>query len=110
MSVQKVKPKILVDRLRSIYVHSEGAISRDLEGEFIIVPLFSGMSNVDEDIFSMNEFGKAIWLSFDGKRALQQVINHLCLRYKASPEVIRKDVVGFTQLLLKKKFLVIASH
>ncbi|MDP2941264.1 MAG: PqqD family protein [Candidatus Omnitrophota bacterium] len=96
--------------LHKVYIHSEGAITRDLEGEFIIVPLFAGMSDAGEDIFSLNEFGKAVWLEFDGKKALQEVIHSLIARYNAPEQVIRRDVLGFTKVLLKKKFLVVAHR
>ncbi len=108
---QKPSQKVLLKAgLKQRYAHSEGAITRDLEGEFIIVPLFAGMSCIDEDIFSLNEFGKAVWLEFNGGKTLQEVIRSLLRRYNAPEKVIRRDVLGFTNALIKRKFLVLAGR
>ena len=62
--------------LTAKYAPSEDVVARDVHGEFIIIPITSGVGDEDE-IFTMNETGRAIWDKLDGKRALKDVIENL---------------------------------
>ena len=60
--------------LNSVYAISEDLVARDIHGEIVIIPITSGMGETDDDIFSLNEFGRAIWDKLDGKRKLKEVM------------------------------------
>jgi hypothetical protein len=95
--------------LDAIYVPSEDVISRDIEGEFIIVPLTSGVGDTEgeEDaMFSLNETGRAIWERLDGKRRLKEVVKELAVEYKTPAGEIEKDVTGLVLELLKRNMLI----
>ncbi|MFA4889655.1 MAG: PqqD family protein [Candidatus Omnitrophota bacterium] len=96
-------------RLDNIYKHSDGVVTRDLDGEFILIPLFSEIGGTQEDIFSFNKLGKVVWSEFDSKHTLRQIIQTLATRYDASCATIEKDVLGITRELLKRKLLVEAK-
>jgi len=38
-------------KLETVYVPSEDVVSRELEGEFIIIPIASGIGESDDDFF-----------------------------------------------------------
>jgi hypothetical protein len=95
--------------LNRIYVPSKDVVAREIEGELIIVPLVSGIGDIEDELFTMNETGKAIWDRLDGNRKLKDVINDLTEEFEASPGDIEKDVVGLVKELLKRKMLVEAS-
>jgi hypothetical protein len=91
--------------LTAVYGSSEDIVARDVQGEFIIIPITSGVGGEDE-IFSLNKFGRAIWDNIDSKKTLKEVVNCLLLKFDASRTEIEKDVLGLTKELLKKKILV----
>jgi hypothetical protein len=96
-----MEPKV---SLKAIYAPSEDVVAREVQGEFIIIPVTSGIGDEDE-ILSLNETGRAIWDKFDGKKSLKEVVNCLCLKFGASEAEIEKDVLGLVKELLKKKIL-----
>lgn len=46
--------------LDSIYFLSQDVVARDIEGELIIVPLTSGIGDSEDEIFTLNDTGRAI--------------------------------------------------
>jgi hypothetical protein len=94
--------------LDSAYLPSEDLVARDIEGELIIIPLTSGIGDADDEIYTMNETGRAIWERLDG-HSLRDVAEALKGEFEASPGEIEKDVVGLASELLKRKMLVPVS-
>lgn len=94
------------ERLKMIYCPSEDVVAREIEGEFIIVPLTDGIGDMEEELYSMNETGLAIWKCLDGKNSLEQVVNLLSVQYSAAPGEIEEDVLGLVSELVRRKILV----
>ena len=94
--------------LDSAYRPSEDVVARDIEGELIIVPLTSGIGDMEDEIYTMNETVRAIWERLDG-RSLRDVAEALKAEFEARPVEIEKDVVGLASELLKRKMLVLIS-
>ncbi len=93
--------------LDAIYVTSEDVVAREIEGELIIVPLVAGIGDAEDDRYTLNETGKAIWSRLDGKRTLRAVSTELAAEYNAHPEEIEKDVLGLMTELLRRKMVVV---
>jgi len=95
--------------LNAIYAPSEDVVARDIQGEFIIIPITSGIGDLEGEIFSLNETGRAIWDKLDGKRKLKDVVSLLSSEFESSPKEIEKDVLGVTEELLKRRMLIEAK-
>jgi len=93
-------------RLEKVYAPSEDVVAREVQGEFIIVPITSGIGDLEDEIFSLNETGHAIWHRLDGKRSLKDLADEIGLEFEAPKIEIEKDVLGLTEELLKRKMLV----
>jgi len=98
-----VKAKVHVNKS---YVHSEDVVAREIEGELIIVPLVSGIGDAEDELFTLNETGRAIWEKLDGKKTLKKVIEELSEGFEAPAGQIEKDVAGLVEELLKRKMLI----
>lgn len=92
--------------LTNIYVPSDEVVAREIQGEFIIIPVTSGVGNLEDAIFTLNETGRAIWDRLDGKMSLEKVVENLSAEWEAPAEEIEKDVIGLMAELLKRKMLV----
>ena len=92
--------------INGVYAPSEDVVSREIEGELLIVPLVSGMGDMEDELYSLNETGRDIWDRLDGKTSLRDLINQLSDEYDASFQEIEADVFGLMKELLKRKFLV----
>ena len=89
-----------------VYVPSKDVVAREIEGELIIVPLVAGIGDVDDELFTLNETGRAIWKRLDGKRNLTDVVEELSAEFRAPAGEIEKNVMGFVEELLKRRMLV----
>jgi hypothetical protein len=90
--------------LEKVYVHSEDVVAREIEGEIIIVPLVAGIADVDDELYTLNETGKAIWKLLDGTKSLREVAEELAREFEGD-EIVR-DVLGFVTELTARRILV----
>ena len=89
-----------------VYALSEDVVAREIQGEFLIIPIASGIAESDEEIFTLNETGRAVWHNLDGKTTLRALIDKLSSEFDALDGEIENEVLGFTGELLKRKMLV----
>ena len=92
--------------LNNIYKPSEDVVAREVAGEFIIIPIASGVGDLEDEIFSLNESGKSIWDKLSADKSLRDVALELSEEFEAPLEKIEKDCVGLIQELLKRKIVV----
>jgi len=92
--------------LESVLTPSEDIVAREIEGELIIVPLVAGMGDMEDELYTLNDPGKAIWRQLDGKRSLGEVVAILAEEYDADPDEIVRDVLGLLGELTRRGMLV----
>jgi hypothetical protein len=92
--------------LDKVYAPSEDVVVREIEGEIVIVPLASGIGDLEDELFTLNETGWSIWGKVDGARSLAAVVRELVDEYEAPDGLIEEDVVGFLQELFTRGMIV----
>ncbi|MFH1354802.1 MAG: PqqD family protein [Candidatus Omnitrophota bacterium] len=92
--------------LGNVYIPSENIVAREVQGEFIIIPITSGIADMEDELFSLNETGKAVWKKLDGKRTLADVIKDLFSEFEVSHDQLKKDVLGIIREILDRKMIV----
>ncbi len=92
--------------LNAVCVPSQDVVARVIEGDLVIVPLVAGIGAADDELFTLNDTGKAIWDRLDGKKTLKDVAAELAAEYEAPIESIESDVLGLTTELFERKMLV----
>jgi hypothetical protein len=97
-----VPPKVT---LETVCVPSDEVVAREIEGQVIIVPLAAGIADTEEELFTLNESGQAIWRQLDGRRTLQEVAAALANDYGAPAADIERDVLGFAAELTERGLL-----
>lgn len=95
-----------IARLDGVYSSSEDIVAREIEGELIIVPLASGIGDLEDELYTMNETGRIIWEQLNGKQSLNEIIHRLSLSYEISESEMEKDVLGIVSELLKRKLII----
>lgn len=94
----------------NIYALSEDIVAREIEGELIIVPLVAGIGDLEDELYTLNETGKAIWARLDGRTSLRQVAEALSREYEAPASEIERDVLGLVGELVRRRMLVELSR
>jgi len=92
--------------LTSICAPSEDVVAREIEGEVIIVPLIAGIGDAEDELYTLNETGQAIWQKLDGQRTLGQVVAALADEFDAPQSDLEADVLGFATELTRRRILV----
>lgn len=98
-----MKHEVSLDR---VYSPSKDIVARDVMGELIIVPLASGIGNTEDEIYTLNETGRAIWDRLDGRTTLQDIAKALSREFDAPPGEIERDVQGLIGELFHRRMVI----
>ncbi len=96
-------------RIDGVYKPSEDIVVREIEGELIIVPLTSGIGDLEDELFTLNETGRAIWSRLDGRASLGDIARSLASEYEGDPKTMAEDVSGLAGELLRRRMIVDVS-
>jgi hypothetical protein len=92
--------------LETIYAHSEDIVSREIEGELLVVPITAGIGDMEDELFTFNPTGRAIWDKLDGRRTLAQAVTELADDWDAAPGEIETHAQGLLAELLRRRMIV----
>jgi len=93
--------------LEAICKPSDDVVAREIEGELIIVPIASGIGDAEDELYTLNETGKAIWDRLDGARSLRQIAAELAIEYEAPAGDLERDVLGLVGELARRRMLAV---
>lgn len=91
--------------LNSVCVPSEDVVSREIEGDIIIIPLVAGIGDAADELYTLNETGRSIWQKLDGRQTLGDVAVALASQFDASQDDLETDVLGFAAELVRRRIL-----
>jgi len=95
-----------MDDLDRIYKPSPNVVARAIRDELIIVPITSGVGGVQDELFTFNETGKALWEKLNGTDSLRVIVAKLKKEYSSAENEIAGDVLGLAGELVKKGVIV----
>jgi hypothetical protein len=93
--------------LNTICAPSDDIVAREIEGEIVIVPLASGIGSAEDELYSLNETGQAIWQKLDGVRTLAAVVDALTSEFETPRAELETDVLGFAGEMVRRGILVV---
>jgi hypothetical protein len=91
--------------LATICAPSEEVVAREIDGEIVIVPIVAGIGDAANDLFTLNETGKAIWKQLDGERTLGDVAKALAQDFDVPLASVQADVLGFAAEMTELRIL-----
>ena len=91
--------------LDSVCAPSEDVVAREIEGEIIIIPLVAGIGDADDELYTLNETGRAIWQKLDGRQTLGDVVVALAQEFDAPQAELEADVLGFAGEMVRRGIL-----
>jgi len=93
-------------RMDAVYAASEDIVAREIDGELIIVPLVAGIGDMEDELYTLNDTGKAIWKRLDGRATLGEVVAELTQIFDAPGDELERDVAGLVEELVGRGMLV----
>ena len=95
--------------LENVYKPSGDVVAREIGGEIIIVPPVAGSGDMEDEPFTLNDTGKAIWDQLDGQRRLAGVVAALSPELEEAEDgAEERDVLGLVAELVERRMLVAA--
>ena len=91
--------------LDTICAPSDDIVGREIEGEIVIVPLVAGIGDADDELYTLNDTGRAIWQRLDGKRTLREVAASLLEEFEASEAELVADALSFADEMARRGIL-----
>jgi hypothetical protein len=88
---------------------SDDIVARKIEDEILIVPLTAGIGDAEDELYTLNKTGQAIWQKLDGEKTLGEVAMLLGGEFDVLIEELEKDVLGFAGELVRRRILVAAA-
>jgi hypothetical protein len=92
--------------LDEVFIPSQDVVARNIEGEIIIIPLVAGIGDIDDELYTLNKTGRAIWEKLDGKKSVQRIADELAVLYETPVENIREDIVGLIKEMARRRIIV----
>ncbi len=87
---------------KSFYIVANDVIVKKIEDEYVIVPLVSGVGDLNSEIYSLNRTGSILFEALDGEKTLEEIIQMLSEKFSAPKNQILKDVKEIIHDLLEK--------
>ncbi len=81
--------------LASICLPSANVIAREIDGTLVVVPLALDPGVGDGDPVALNDVGRVIWRSLDGRRTLTGVVDILAAEFGVPRSTLEADVLAF---------------
>ena len=89
-----------------VYKPSDDLVVREIDGQTIIVPIGTGIGDLEDELYALNDTARVVWDKLDGTRTLAAVLDELAHEYAAPAEQIDADVAGLLEELLKRRMVV----
>jgi Coenzyme PQQ synthesis protein D (PqqD) len=93
----------------SVCAVSQDVVAREIEGELIIVPLTAGVGDMEDELYTLNATGRAVWSRLDGAKTLGAIAAELAAEYSSPRQEIEADVVGLAEELASRRIIVATS-
>jgi len=82
-----------------IYAKNPDFVSREVAGEFILIPIRRQLNEVNS-LYVLNETGGVLWNRIDGKRSAREIIEDFSKEFDVTREQIEKDFNSLIEDLL----------
>lgn len=92
--------------MNAVYTPSPKLVTRVIEEEMIIVPIESGVADIDDALYSLNPTGRVIWEMLEQKRTVNDICFFLCDEYNASQEEIKTDLMDLLEELFNLNLII----
>lgn len=91
--------------IKHTYSRSDKVVAKKIEDDLVIVPLISGIGNLDSELYSLNRTGTAIWEKLDGKSNLESIIHELAGEFDSEFDQMKDGIINLMEDLQKKDLI-----
>jgi hypothetical protein len=89
------------------FVRNQEVVSRKIDGELIIVPIRSGVGDLNS-LYTLNPVGSVLWDFMTEGHTVAEMVERVCDEFEVSTSQAQQDIEEFLGSLIEEK-LVLSS-
>ncbi|HXX14719.1 MAG TPA: PqqD family protein [Candidatus Eremiobacteraceae bacterium] len=86
------------------FVRNHQVVSRKIEGELIIVPVRSGVGDLNS-LYTLNPVGSVLWEFMTEGHTVPEMVQRICDEFDVTALQARRDIEAFLASLLEEKLV-----
>ena len=91
-----------LDRAR--FVRNQNVVSRQIEGELIIVPVRRGVGDLNS-LYTLNPVGSVLWDFMAHEHSLPEMVQRVCDEFEVTSSQAKSDIQAFLDSMLEEKLI-----
>lgn len=93
---------MLPDNVR--FVRNREVVSRQIEGELIIVPIRHGVGDMNS-LYTLNQVALVLWDFMQEEHTVPEMMNRVCEEFEVTAAQVQDDIRAFLASLLEEKLV-----
>lgn len=81
------------------YQRNHDVVSRSIEGELIIVPIRSGVGDLNS-LYTLNAVGSVLWDFMDEEHTIGEMVQRICDEFEVTAAQAQQDIEAFLDSLM----------
>src|ERR1700730_3938898 len=86
------------------YVRNRDAVSRQIEGELVIVPIRRGVGDLNS-LYTLNPVGAVLWDFLTEGHTLPEMVQRVCDEFEVTSQQAQSDIQEFLGSLVEEKLV-----
>jgi Coenzyme PQQ synthesis protein D (PqqD) len=86
------------------YKRNQDVVSRNIEGELVIVPIRSGVGDLNS-LYTLNPVGSVLWEFMNEGHTLSEMVQRVCDEFEVSEAQAQPDIETFLDSLMAEQLI-----
>ncbi|MGB7845566.1 MAG: PqqD family protein [Candidatus Acidiferrum sp.] len=86
------------------FVRNQEVVSRKIEGELIIVPIRSGVGDLNS-LYTLNPVGSVLWEFMNEGHTVAEMVERICDEFEVTTGQAQQDIEVFLDSLVEEKLV-----
>ena len=88
----------------SRFVQNREVVARQIEGELVIVPIRSGVGDLNS-LYTLNQVGSVLWDFMNEGHTIAEMVSRVCDEFEVTSSQAQSDIRNFLDALLEEKLV-----
>jgi hypothetical protein len=90
--------------LHARYERNHDVVSRKIEGEVIIVPIRSGVGDLNS-LYTLNPVGSVLWDFMNESHTISEMVQRVCDEFEVTANQAQQDIEMFLESLMAEQLI-----
>jgi hypothetical protein len=86
------------------FIRNQEVVSRKIDGELIIVPIRSGVGDLNS-LYTLNSVGSVLWDFMTEGHTIPEMVQRICDEFEVTALQAQQDIESFLDSLMEEKLI-----